>query len=291
MIFRRTPRAATLRRPSSAPGRAARVFFDPARTRAAIVTCGGLCPGLNDVVRALVMELRYWYQIREVLAFITVTPGCAPTPSFRPSPSAPEASRTSTCTAGRSWGPRAAARNAGDDGRYAGAAGDRHSVLRRRRRHAARRARPGRRNRAARLEIAIVGIPKTIDNDIRADLPLFRLQDGRRGAPTARWPARTSKPRASATAWGLVRLMGARLGLHRRARHALQRRRQLLPDPARCPSSWRARGPARALAPAPGHAPARGHRRGRRERAANSSAPCLKPTPRAILSSRISDCF
>ena len=26
-----------------------RLFFDPARTRAGIVTCGGLCPGLNDV--------------------------------------------------------------------------------------------------------------------------------------------------------------------------------------------------------------------------------------------------
>ena len=30
-----------------------KLFFDPTRTRAGIVTCGGLCPGLNNVVRAL----------------------------------------------------------------------------------------------------------------------------------------------------------------------------------------------------------------------------------------------
>ncbi|MGZ6292869.1 MAG: ATP-dependent 6-phosphofructokinase, partial [Syntrophales bacterium] len=29
-----------------------RIFFDPAQTKAAIVTCGGLCPGINDVIRA-----------------------------------------------------------------------------------------------------------------------------------------------------------------------------------------------------------------------------------------------
>ena len=30
-------------------GPRAKIFFDPKRTRAGIVTCGGLCPGLNDV--------------------------------------------------------------------------------------------------------------------------------------------------------------------------------------------------------------------------------------------------
>lgn len=38
-----------------------RLFFDPAQVRAAIVTCGGLCPGLNSVIRALVMQLWYRY--------------------------------------------------------------------------------------------------------------------------------------------------------------------------------------------------------------------------------------
>ncbi len=36
-----------------------KIYFDPAKTRSAIVTCGGLCPGLNDVIRAIIMEL-YW---------------------------------------------------------------------------------------------------------------------------------------------------------------------------------------------------------------------------------------
>ena len=34
-----------------------RLFFDPARTRAAIVTCGGLCPGLNNVIRSAYRQL------------------------------------------------------------------------------------------------------------------------------------------------------------------------------------------------------------------------------------------
>ena len=34
-----------------------KIFFDPSKTRVGIVTCGGLCPGLNDVIRGLVMEL------------------------------------------------------------------------------------------------------------------------------------------------------------------------------------------------------------------------------------------
>jgi 6-phosphofructokinase 1 len=32
-----------------------KIFFDPAQTKAAIVTCGGLCPGINDVIRAIFM--------------------------------------------------------------------------------------------------------------------------------------------------------------------------------------------------------------------------------------------
>ncbi|MGH3916789.1 MAG: hypothetical protein ACRDTC_25770 [Pseudonocardiaceae bacterium] len=34
-----------------------KIFFDPSKTRAGIVTCGGLCPGLNDVIRGLVRNL------------------------------------------------------------------------------------------------------------------------------------------------------------------------------------------------------------------------------------------
>src|ERR1700722_10379300 len=45
------------------------IYFDPSRTRAAIVTCGGLCPGLNNVIRGLVLELVDNYGVTEVLGF------------------------------------------------------------------------------------------------------------------------------------------------------------------------------------------------------------------------------
>ena len=44
-----------------------RLYFDPPKTKCAIVTCGGLCPGINDVIRAIVMESHYHYGIRTVL--------------------------------------------------------------------------------------------------------------------------------------------------------------------------------------------------------------------------------
>ena len=45
------------------------IYFDPARTRAGIVTCGGLCPGLNNVIRGLVLELADNYGVADVVGF------------------------------------------------------------------------------------------------------------------------------------------------------------------------------------------------------------------------------
>src|SRR5262249_35903023 len=45
------------------------LFFNPAETRAGIVTCGGLCPGLNDVIRSLFFEMHHAYGVKEVLGF------------------------------------------------------------------------------------------------------------------------------------------------------------------------------------------------------------------------------
>ena len=44
-----------------------KLFFDPPKTKAAIVTCGGLCPGINDVIRSLVMELHHRYGVRNII--------------------------------------------------------------------------------------------------------------------------------------------------------------------------------------------------------------------------------
>ncbi|MBN1614056.1 MAG: ATP-dependent 6-phosphofructokinase [Deltaproteobacteria bacterium] len=43
------------------------IFFDPSKTKAAIVTCGGLCPGINDVIRAIVMELYHRYSVHNII--------------------------------------------------------------------------------------------------------------------------------------------------------------------------------------------------------------------------------
>jgi 6-phosphofructokinase 1 len=50
-------------------GPRANLFFDPKQTRAGIVTCGGLCLGLNNVIRSLFLELLYGYGVAEVLGF------------------------------------------------------------------------------------------------------------------------------------------------------------------------------------------------------------------------------
>ncbi|MBN1306830.1 MAG: ATP-dependent 6-phosphofructokinase [Chitinispirillaceae bacterium] len=42
------------------------IYFDPSKVRAGIVTCGGLCPGLNDVIRAIVMTLWHQYGVRSI---------------------------------------------------------------------------------------------------------------------------------------------------------------------------------------------------------------------------------
>ncbi|MDO9585585.1 MAG: 6-phosphofructokinase, partial [Syntrophales bacterium] len=44
-----------------------KIFFDPSKTKAAIVTCGGLCPGINDVIRAIFMELYHRYGVKNVI--------------------------------------------------------------------------------------------------------------------------------------------------------------------------------------------------------------------------------
>lgn len=43
-----------------------KIYFDPTKTHAAVVTCGGLCPGLNDVIRAIVMCLWYRYGVERI---------------------------------------------------------------------------------------------------------------------------------------------------------------------------------------------------------------------------------
>ncbi len=47
-------------------GPRAKIYFDPSKVKAAIVTCGGLCPGLNNVIRSLVAQLWFRYGVRSI---------------------------------------------------------------------------------------------------------------------------------------------------------------------------------------------------------------------------------
>ncbi len=60
------------------------IFFEPRQTKAAIVTCGGLCPGLNNVIRSLVVSLNENYGIHNVLGVRYGYRGLAAEPVARP---------------------------------------------------------------------------------------------------------------------------------------------------------------------------------------------------------------
>ncbi len=47
-------------------GPRSKIYFDPSKLKCAIVTCGGLCPGLNDIIRSIVLELFYSYGVRNI---------------------------------------------------------------------------------------------------------------------------------------------------------------------------------------------------------------------------------
>jgi 6-phosphofructokinase 1 len=43
-----------------------KIYFDPSKLKCAISTCGGLCPGLNDIIRSIVLELYHIYHVRNI---------------------------------------------------------------------------------------------------------------------------------------------------------------------------------------------------------------------------------
>lgn len=43
-----------------------KIYFDPSKLKCAITTCGGLCPGLNDIIRSIVLELYHIYSVRTI---------------------------------------------------------------------------------------------------------------------------------------------------------------------------------------------------------------------------------
>ncbi len=60
------------------------IYFEPARTVAAIVTCGGLCPGLNNVIRSVFLQLHHNYGVKNVLGIRYGYRGLNPTHGTAP---------------------------------------------------------------------------------------------------------------------------------------------------------------------------------------------------------------
>ncbi|HRT06622.1 MAG TPA: ATP-dependent 6-phosphofructokinase [Kiritimatiellia bacterium] len=143
-----------------------KIFFDPRKTRAAIVTCGGLCPGLNNVIRSAFLELHHNYGVREVLGIrhgyqglaFQAEPPLALTPEL-----VDHIHRDGGTILSSSRGQQDVAEMVdflvqrgisillcvGGDGTQKGSHALAEEIARRR------------------LPIAVVGVPKTIDNDIQ----------------------------------------------------------------------------------------------------------------------------
>jgi 6-phosphofructokinase 1 len=187
------------------------IFFRPEETRAAIVTCGGLCPGLNNVIRSVFLQLHHNYGVRQVLGVRYGYRGLNPANGHPPVRLTPEfvehIHQLGGTVLGSSRGPeeprvivdflQAERVNilfcVGGDGTQRGAR-EVDAEARRRR-----------------LPLAVIGIPKTIDNDLNYVWTSF-------GYNTALEKAREVLDCAHAEAKGvpsgisLVKLMGRHAG-------------------------------------------------------------------------------
>jgi len=148
-------------------GPRARIFHRPANTRAGIVTCGGLCPGLNNVIKGLVTVLFHDYTVTAIKGFKYGYQGLVAKYGHAPMDLTPalvdEIHKSGGTILGSSRGNQAAGAMVdtleamqinllfciGGDGTLRGAKAITDEI--------ARRERP----------ISVIGIPKTIDNDLR----------------------------------------------------------------------------------------------------------------------------
>jgi 6-phosphofructokinase 1 len=142
------------------------LFFHPARISCGVVTCGGLCPGENDVIRSLVLKLTHSYGVQRILGYRFGYAGLSATPPEPPVELTLERVEGLHGQGGSvlasSRGPQDVASMVetldrqrvdvlfaiGGDGTLRGAAAIADEIARRE------------------LDIAVVGIPKTVDNDL-----------------------------------------------------------------------------------------------------------------------------
>jgi 6-phosphofructokinase 1 len=184
-----------------------KIYFDPSTLRCGIVTCGGLCPGLNDVIRSIVFCLHEKYGIAKVYGFRFGYAGLvdrsALTPIELTTRRVSQIHEVGGTVLGSSRGPQPVEDmvdtlerlgiqllfTIGGDGTLRGA----HSIVEEIRRRE--------------LNIAVVGVPKTIDNDISFIDMSFGFDTA---VEAARQATRAAYVEASChrSGIGLVKLMG-----------------------------------------------------------------------------------
>jgi len=187
------------------------IFFDPEVLNCGIVTCGGLCPGLNDVIRAIVLCLHQHYSVKKILGFRYGYEGLNPAYYHTPMELTPaivdDIHQKGGSLLGSSRGPQAPQImvdtlvhlgvgilfTIGGDGTLRGAEAITHEIEKRN------------------LNISVISIPKTIDNDIcNVDMSFgyaTAVAESRRSTTTAHVEAIGAR-----NGIGLVKLMGRESG-------------------------------------------------------------------------------
>ena len=183
------------------------IYFDPSKLRCALVTCGGLCPGINDIIRAIVLELYYGYGVRSIYGIRFGLQGFIPRyrhdiMELRPDSVVNILERGGTIL-GSSRGPQPIDEivdslermnigilfMVGGDGTLKAAASISDAITQRG------------------LKISVVGIPKTIDNDIHLVSRSFGFHTAVDVATTAIIAAH-NESEGFPNGIGLIKLMG-----------------------------------------------------------------------------------
>jgi 6-phosphofructokinase 1 len=188
-------------------GPRARIFFEPSRLGCGIVTCGGLCPGLNDVIRAIVLSLHHHYGVRRIDGFRYGYEGLVPRYGHEPLALTPDKvnhiHEIGGTVLGSSRGHQDPAEmvktlRERDISILFAIGGD--GTLRGAQKIGEEAARQG-------LNISVIGVPKTIDNDVSFVQKTFGFETAVAEARRATSAANTEAV-AAPNGIGLVKLMG-----------------------------------------------------------------------------------
>jgi len=184
------------------------LYFNPAAVKSAIVTCGGLCPGLNNVIRSIVMQSWYRYGSRSILGIKYGYSGLNPVKGYYPMELTPELVRDIHLEGGTILGSSRGGTEdmniqistlqklgvsilycIGGDGTLKGAH-ELHQIAEKRG-----------------YKLAVIGIPKTIDNDISYIQRSFGFETAFSSAVESIYSAHIEAEGAP-NGIGLVKLMG-----------------------------------------------------------------------------------